>query len=532
MAQRWTGTWRGLTLEVEARDGRRDAVASLRIAHADRVWLEVRCFGADPHVRFDPDGVNETRPLDERTDPVAEAFARIEADLDPHAARAGWSGAPLPAATPTDAETLRQAERALRHRPAVLEDLDPVLLRSRRSEKWHTYPADVLPVWVAEMDFPIAAPIQDELRRFVDSGDVGYPIAPRETGLPEVFAERMADRFDWQPDPSGVEILSEVVQGMYVALEAFSRPGDGVLVQTPIYPPFLGSIRDMDRKLVECRMAVEDDRLAFDLDALEAAITPDTRVFLFCNPHNPSGRVLRRDALERIATLAIRHDLIVVSDEIHSDLIFDGAPHVPLASLGPEIAQRTITLNSASKSFNIPGLRTAIAHFGDRALQKRFNEAIPRHARGGIGLYGLYATLAAWRFAQPWLDEVVPHLDANRDVVTRALAERIPEIRVLRPAATYLAWLDCTALELDGPPGAWFLRHGRVALSDGRNFGPGWEAFARLNFATSSADPDRGDRADGQGARTLGSIASNHGPRTRTSAFPRRDRRRARPFAW
>ena len=487
MARRWSGTWRGLTLDVEGRDGRADAVARLRVAKADRTWLEVQCFGADPHVRFDPDGVNETRPLDERADPVAEAFARITTDLGPQAERAGLPGAPLPTSTADDADVLAQAERALRHCPAVLESLDPVLLRARRSEKWHTYPADVLPVWVAEMDFPIAAPIQDELRRFVDSGDVGYPIGLRDTGLLEVFAERMADRFDWRPDPAGAEILSEVVQGMYVALEAFSRPGDGVLVQTPIYPPFLGSVRDMDRRLVECRMEVDDGRLAFDLDALEAAITPDTRVFLFCNPHNPSGRVLRRDALERIAALAIEHDLVVVSDEIHGDLIFDGDKHVPLASLGPEIARRTVTLTSASKAFNIPGLRTAIAHFGDPALQKRFNEAIPRHARGGIGLYGLYATLAAWRFSQPWLDEVVPHLAANRDVVEQALAARIPEIRVMRPEATYLAWLDCRGLELGAPPGAWFLRHGRVALSEGANFGPGWEDFARINFATSGA---------------------------------------------
>lgn len=487
MSRRWTGHWRGLTLDVDGRDGRSDAVASLRLASAGRVWLEAQCFGADPHTRFDPAGVNETRPLDERADPVAEVFAWIGSELAGHAERAGLAVAPLPPATPEDDLALLGAERAMRHRPARLESLDPVLLRARRSEKWHTYPPDVLPVWVAEMDFPIAAPIQDELRRFVDSGDVGYPIGLRETGLPEVFAERMAERFDWRPDPAGVEILSEVVQGMYVALEAFSRPGDGVLVQTPIYPPFLGSVRDMDRRLVECRMEVDDGRLAFDLDALEAAITPDTRVFLFCNPHNPSGRVLRRDALERIAALAIRHDLVVVSDEIHGDLIFDGAPHVPLASIGPEIARRTVTLTSASKAFNIPGLRTAIAHFGDRSLQRRFNEAIPRHARGGIGLFGLYATLAAWRFGQPWLDEVVPHLAANRDVLEAGLAERLPEIRVMRPEATYLAWLDCRALDLDGPPGAWFLRHGRVALSEGRSFGLGWDGFARFNFATSAA---------------------------------------------
>jgi cystathionine beta-lyase len=160
---------------------------------------------------------------------------------------------------------------------------------------------------------------------------------------------------------------------------------------------------------------------------------------------------------------------------------------VPFAALGDEIARRTVTLTSASKAFNIPGLRTAVAHFGDAALRDRFNAVVPRHARGGIGLHGLHATIAAWRFGQPWLDEVVAQIARNRDVLERALAERIPEIRVMRPEATYLAWLDCRALEVDGSPAGHFLRHGRVALSDGRRFGPSWEGFARINLATSSA---------------------------------------------
>ncbi|MEM9176007.1 MAG: MalY/PatB family protein [Myxococcota bacterium] len=360
-----------------------------------------------------------------------------------------------------------------------------MLLRNRRSEKWHTYPADVLPAWVAEMDFPIAAAIQDELRRFVERGDVGYPLGLPETGLPDVFCERMAERFDWTPDVRRVEILSEVVQGMYVALEAFSEPGDGVVVQTPIYPPFLGSVRDTKRTLVENRMQLEGDRLAFDLDALEAAITPECRVVLFCNPHNPSGRVHTRAELERVGRLAVEHDLIVVSDEIHADLVYDGLAHVPFATLSPEVAARTVTLTSASKAFNIPGLRTAVAHFGDARLQRRFNTVLHRHVRGGIGLFGIYATMAAWRFGQPWLDEVVPYLAGNRDFVADRLAERLPEVGFLRPEATYLSWLDCRALSLETPPAAHFLRHGQVALSDGGLFGPSWEGFVRLNLGTS-----------------------------------------------
>jgi len=160
---------------------------------------------------------------------------------------------------------------------------------------------------------------------------------------------------------------------------------------------------------------------------------------------------------------------------------------VPFAALSEAIARRTVTLTSASKAFNIPGLRTAIAHFGDPALRDRFNAAVPRHARGGIGLLGLYATISAWRFGQPWLEEVVLQLRRNVDVLEQAISERIPEIRVMRPEATYLAWLDCRRLDLNGTPAAHFLRHGRVALSEGSLFGPGWEGFARINLATSPA---------------------------------------------
>lgn len=497
MASIWSGEWRGLGLDVELRAFESDAGSTLRVSSPDggQQWLRFDCFDRNPHWHLDPCGRDVVEPLDERGDVVGDVFRRLRSETSALLQSAGAPAAVIqnfasPAHSDSASETrdtavLLEAERALRHRPTRLDELDIHVLRGRRSEKWHTYPSDILPAWVAEMDFPIAAPIQAELRRFTESGDVGYPIAPADTGLPDVFCERMRERFDWSPDPRRVEILSEVVQGMYLALEAFSQPGEGVVVQTPIYPPFLGSIRETRRRLVENRMRAEDDRLDFDLDALAHAIDAETRILFFCNPHNPSGRVFSRPELERVATIAIEHDLVVVSDEIHGDLVHDGRKHIPFATLGPEIAKRTVTLTSASKAFNIPGLRCAIAHFGDAALQTRFNTVLPRHVRGGLGLFGLYASIAAWRWAQPWLDEVRPYLEANRDFAERALAERIPEIRFHRPEATYLAWLDCRALSLPISPAAHFMRHGRVALSDGRNFGDGWEGYARLNFATS-----------------------------------------------
>jgi len=489
----WSGLWRGTSLRVETAAPGSDRGAILRVGPAPREetgggapaeWLRFDCRVDAPHWVIDPSGRSETRPLDERVDIEGQVFALLEANAATLLAEI--EGAPaLGDAASGDAAVLREAQRMMRHRPAILEDLDTVVLRARRSEKWHTYPPDVLPVWVAEMDFPAAAPIQDTLRRFVESSDLGYPMALRDTGLPDVFCERMEDRFGWQPDPLRVEILSEVVQGIYLAIEAYSEPGQGVVVQTPIYPPFLGSIRDTGRRLVDNPMRLSAKGIDFDLDGLAETLDPECRLLLFCNPHNPSGRVYERAELERVAELAVRHDLVVVSDEIHGDLVYEGRRHIPIASLGPEIARRTVTLTSASKAFNIPGLRTAVAHFGSPELQRRFNTVVPQHARGGIGLLGLDASIAAWRWAQPWLDEVLPYLSANRDVAEQALLERLPEIRFLRPEATFLAWLDCTALGLEDAPAAHFLRHGRVALSQGEFFGEDWKGFARLNLATS-----------------------------------------------
>lgn len=495
---RWERRWGGLVFHVEWRSVAGDSGATLRIrpespgdrSHDARELLRFDCFDASPHWHLDPQGRGEISPLDERADPIEECLRLLDADLVPLLERAG---APARLTTtlarsdtdPARARLLREVESALRHRPTRLDDLDLRQLETRRSEKWHTYPRDVLPAWVAEMDFPLAAPIAHDLARFVRQSDVGYPLGLRQSGVAEAFCERMSERFGWEIEPARVEILSEVVQGLHLALAAYSEPGEGVIVQTPIYPPFLLAVRDLGRRLVENRLVPSAGELVFDLDALERSIDPGTRVLLFCHPHNPSGHLAPRAVLERLARIVLDHDLVVVADEIHSDLVFDGERHVPFASLSPEIARRTVTLTSASKAFNIPGLRCAVAHFGSEALQQRFATVVPKHVRGGIGLFGLSASRTAWRFGQPWLDEVVPHLQGNRDFVQRFLAERIPAIRFHRPRATYLAWLDCSALALEVAPAAHFLQHARVALSDGRLFGSGFEDCVRLNFATS-----------------------------------------------
>lgn len=367
-----------------------------------------------------------------------------------------------------------------------LERLDLARLRRRRGEKWQLHPPDVLPAWVAEMDFPLAAPIRQVLAEALENDDLGYPINPRPQDLPTAFAERMAARFGWRVDPHRVEVLTDVVQGIYVALDRFASPGEGVVVQTPVYPPFLHAVRETGRRLVENPLVEGATRWELDLDGLASAIDPATRVLLLCHPQNPTGRVFERRELEALAELALRHRLVVISDEIHADLVYAGKRHLPFAALGPEIEARTVTLTSATKAFNIPGLRCAVAHFGSAELRQRFL-ALPRHVRGGVGSLGLAATAAAWRESQPWLDAVLRRLEANRGIVADLVRSELPGVGHRPPEASYLAWLDCRSLDLGPSPQRFFLERARVALSPGEAFGRPGEGFVRLNFATSPA---------------------------------------------
>ena len=366
-----------------------------------------------------------------------------------------------------------------------IDNINELSLRRRRGEKWTRYPADVLPAWVADMDFVIADPIRAALSERIADADLGYPVAHHKTGLPELFRERVAQRFAWTVAPEDVVIISDVVQGLYLALQTLSAPGDGVVIQTPIYPPFLHAVAQTGRRAVLSPLIAGASRFEIDFDQFERAIDQSTRIVMLCNPHNPCGRAFERSELERIAALCQRHNLLIVSDEIHADLILAGQPHIPIASLDPDIAARTVTLMSASKAFNIAGLCMAFAHFGSAELKARF-EAIPAHSRGGTNALSVAAVCAAWTAAQDWQDGVLETLRANRDRVAKFVLEHWPDVGHFPPEATYLAWLDMRALDLQPAPQPFLLEHARVALSDGKAFGREGEGFVRLNFATSS----------------------------------------------
>jgi len=357
-------------------------------------------------------------------------------------------------------------------------------LQARTGAKWRMHPPDVLPSFVAEMDFKVASPIQDAIRQLVQRQDYGYGQLTDPNLLFEAFASWMRLRHGWQPDPVLTIPLTDVVQGLVATICAFSEKGDGVIAQTPVYPPFLRSIEWTGRRLVDNPMIDDGKRYVIDLEGLERAAADASMIFL-CNPQNPTGRVLERAELEGVAAIAAAHDLIIVADEIHADLVYPGAKHLPMETIG-EAATRTVTLTSATKGFNIPGLRTAIAHFGTPELKMRFDARFPEHLLGGPSRIGIAATVAAWRESRGWLEDVMAYLDGNRRRVAEwASAHRLGHHL---PEATFLAWLDCRGLALEEgvSPQQHLPDRARVALSHGADFGEAGVGHVRLNFATST----------------------------------------------
>jgi len=368
--------------------------------------------------------------------------------------------------------------------PFALRSLEIETLRSREGAKWQMRYAPFA-AWVADMDFPVAPAIIDAMREVIDSNSFGYPNWGGPYALSpaaKLFGPRMAERYDWEVRLDRVRDMIDVLQGVRATVLHLSEPGDGVVLHMPAYHPFLDTISQMDRRLV----SVVLDGGAFDYEALEAQLAESgASIWILCNPHNPLGYVFDRSELERIADIAERHDITVISDEIHADLTMPGYTHVPFESLGAQVSARTVTLASASKAFNLAGLRWAVMHVGSDRLQ-RVLEGLPGHYLGAPNLMAVTATVAAWTQGDEWLQAVVDLLDENRRALSGLLAEHLPGVVYEQPQATYLAWLDCSALGLGPDPSTAFLERG-VALSAGPEFGPQGEGHVRLNFATAPA---------------------------------------------
>lgn len=359
-------------------------------------------------------------------------------------------------------------------------------LRARQGAKWNYYPADVLPAWVADMDFRVAEPIQVAVRRLIDQTDFGYGFRMGERSLSNAFVHRMKERYNWEIDEERVRVTTEVVQCLQSAILSFSEPGDGVLTQLPIYPPFLMVIDGSNRRRIENPLVDDGTRFTVDIEGMRKAADAGTKVILLCSPHNPTGRVFTREELQAIGDLAVERDMIIVCDEIHADLTYPDQTHIPIATLSPEIGARTITVTSATKAFNLAGLPCAVMHFGSAELQAKYEERWPPRITGTPAVPAVDATVAAWRECQPWLDAVMARLQSNRDLVERFVNENLPGIVHHKPEATYLYWLDCRNLNLPGEsPYNFFLDQAKVGLNQGSMFGAPGDTCVRLNFATN-----------------------------------------------
>ena len=353
------------------------------------------------------------------------------------------------------------------------------------SQKWHRYAADVLPLWVADMDFHSPPAVIDALQRRVAHGVYGYGEVP--TTLSEALCQWSAHHYAWSIEPEWQQWLPGVVPALHFAAMALTQPGEGVLTIAPIYPPFL-AVAERTGRLAQQAMLAEPaapgEPWRLDNEALEAAITPQTRLLLWCHPHNPTGRVWTLRELEQLAAVVERHDLWVVSDELHCDLLLDeGARHRPLAALFPELAKRTITLWAPSKTFNLAGLTSACAVIPDPTLRHRFAEATKGFLPDG-NVLGLVAAEAAYREGEPWRQALLDVLRRHRTALEARVATW-PGVSLSAPESTYLAWLDMRDAGLGETPAQTLLEKAGVALSEGAAFGcPG---FVRLNFGTTAS---------------------------------------------
>jgi cystathionine beta-lyase len=371
-------------------------------------------------------------------------------------------------------------------------DFDKVIDRTgTESLKW-VYPRkvlkveDALPMWVADMDFEAPPAVVEALRRRVDHGVFGYPLVP-----PSFFAaaiDWLKRRHGWTVEKKWMVMTPGIVPALNYCVRALTKPGDGVIVQTPVYHPFYYAIENHGRRVIRNLLRFDGRRYTMDLDDLGRKIEAPGQMLILCSPHNPVGRVWTREELEALGRMAVERDLLILSDEIHHDLVYRGHRHHVLAALSPDLAKRTITCIAPSKTFNIPGLATAAVVASNPDLLKEFEDEAERSGFDLGQVFGIVGFEAAYRYGEDWLDELLPYLEGNVDFIEEFLAERVPGVKLIRPEGTYLALLDCRALPVE--PAAlndFFLKKAGVYFSDGTIFGDEAAGFVRINFGCPKA---------------------------------------------
>ena len=354
----------------------------------------------------------------------------------------------------------------------------PVDRRGSNSSRWEKYAGrDVIPLWVADTDFRAPPAVIQALQRRVEHGVFGYTTPPPE--LRELIGARMARLYAWKVQPEWIVYLPGVVSALYMAANRLTEPGQHLLSPAPVYYHLFRAAQSAPRAWTDVPLIQEQGRWIWDESRLAAEVRPESRMILLCNPHNPGGTIFRRDELERIAALALKHGLLMCSDEIHCDLLLDeGKPHIPIASLSPEISRRTVTLMAPSKTFNIAGTGVAFAIIEDAALRAAFSYDLKKSVHDA-SLFAYEAAIAAYRDGGAWLEAQLEYLRGNRDLVETTV-KRLPGVQTVHLEATYLSWIDCSGLGVPDPH-AHFLEHG-LALSPGADFGA--PRFVRFNFGT------------------------------------------------
>jgi cystathionine beta-lyase len=365
----------------------------------------------------------------------------------------------------------------------VFNDVSIDRLRNRRSAKWTMFPADVLPAWVAEMDFPLDPGVREALLASIADNDCGYA---NGAGVGAAFAQFVYDRYGWTLDPSGVFVIPDVLVGITEVLRTLIDPGDRVVVNSPVYPPFYRVVGEVERRIEDVPLLRDaDGSWRLDLEGLERAFKGGARAYLLCSPHNPLGLVFDVTTLACIAELAKEYNVLVISDEIHAPLTLAGARFAPFLPIADVVDCDAVAIASASKAFNLPGLKCAVAVAQSERMRKKLALMRPELS-WSAGNLGVVASIAAFTQGGPWLDALLVHIDGNRKLMTQLLASELPTVKYIEPQASYLAWLDCSALDLGPDPVSVFLERGRIALTRGRDFGPLSSDFVRLNMGTST----------------------------------------------
>ncbi len=363
---------------------------------------------------------------------------------------------------------------------APLQALPLDQLRRRSSTKWRTYPDDVLPLFVAETDFPLADPIAARLREAVELGDTGY--TPPEPGLGDAFVAYAHRRFGWTVDPARVRWTCDVMMGVVEVLRAVISPGDRVIVTPPVYPPFYDCIEEAGGVVERVPLRDVDGAWELDLVGIERALAEGARAVLLCNPHNPTGTVHSRAALARLAEIALAHGAVVVSDEIHAPLVQPGIAYTPFLDASPAAEEVGFTVTSASKAYNLAGLKCAVMVTASERTAAVVR-SLPVEVEWRTGLFGAMAAIAAWDPASDaWLEALLVALDRNRRLLGELLAEHVPEARYRMPQAGYLAWVDLSDLGWGDDPARRILREAKVALNRGPTFGDEGLGHVRFNL--------------------------------------------------